>query len=243
MFFEVSEVTKSYGGLVANDKVSLKIDKGEIVGLIGPNGAGKSTLFQMVQGFVVADSGSIKLKGTELVNKPTYKICREGIACTFQHALLFPKLTLGESVRMGAYCRTSSRKKATEHARRMIEFVGLTDKEDKQINKLNIYDRKCAELVAALATEPELLLLDELFAGLNSSEVSDMIALVKRINTELKVTLFIIEHVLKVIMSISRRVYVLDYGKLIASGTPQEISVSPLVIKAYLGEEYNELES
>ena len=239
MFFEIDGITKRYGGLVANSDVSLHVNQHEIVGLIGPNGAGKSTVFQIIDGFVRPDSVSIRFKGKDLTKLPTSKINKTGVACTFQHAQLFPQLDVLESVMIGAYCRTMNRSVARQEAEKLIAFTGLEGKESTLIDKLTMFDRKRVELTAALATRPELLLLDELFAGLNSTEVSEMVDLALRIHQELKPTFLIIEHVIKVIMSICERVYVLDYGKVIAECKPDELSKNPLVVKAYLGEEYD----
>jgi branched-chain amino acid transport system ATP-binding protein len=239
MFFEIKGITKRYGGLEANSDVSLHVNQHEIVGLIGPNGAGKSTLFQIIDGFVKPDAGTILYKGKNLTNLATSKINKAGIACTFQHAQLFPNLDVLESVMIGAYCRTSDKAAARQETEKLLAYTELKGKETALINKLTMFDRKRVELTAALATQPEFLLLDELFAGLNSSEVSEMVELTRRIHREMKITFLIIEHVIKVIMSICERVYVLDYGKIIAECKPEELSKNPLVVKAYLGEEYD----
>lgn len=237
MLLEVKNVTVSFGGLVANSQVNLDVKKGEIVGLIGPNGAGKSTLFKAILGFNTVASGEIMLNGKHIHNRPPYRISHTGISCTFQKAQLFSKLTLEESVLAGAYCRIKNKKQALELAHEMIEFVGLAGKEQKIINKLNMYDRKKAELASALATKPQLLLLDELFAGLVPTEVEMMLEYVKKVSSELKISMLIVEHVLRVIMGVCTKVFVIEYGKMIASGTPAEVTQNPLVIKAYLGED------
>lgn len=239
MLLRIDNATKRFGGLVANDNVSIEIDKGGIVGLIGPNGAGKSTLFKSVNGFNRIDEGEIYFNGTPISKKPTNKIAKMGIACTFQHAQLFANITLEESVLMGAYCHQHNKKKALVIAHEKIAFVGLAGKEKTLVRKLNMFERKKAELAAALATQPELLLLDELFAGLVPTEVGLMLELVRKVNSELGVTLFIVEHVLKVIMSLCADIYVLEYGKLIAHGDAGQITSNPEVIKAYLGEDYD----
>ena len=217
MFFKIEHATKRFGGLVANSDVNIDIHKGEIIGLIGPNGAGKSTIFKSINGFNRIDEGEIYFKDTPISKIPTHKIGRMGIACTFQHAQLFTTLDLEESVLMGAYCKEKNKKKALVIAREMIKFVGLEGKEHHMIGKLNMYERKRAELAAALATQPEL----------------------RKVNKELGITLFIVEHVLRVIMTLCDRIYVLEHGKLIAEGTPDEITTNELVIKAYLGEDYD----
>ncbi|MDR1377279.1 MAG: ATP-binding cassette domain-containing protein, partial [Synergistaceae bacterium] len=154
MFFEIDGITKRYGGLVANSDVSLHVNQHEIVGLIGPNGAGKSTLFQIIDGFVRPDSGSIRFKGKDLTKLRTSKINKTGVACTFQHAQLFPQLDVLESVMIGAYCRTTNKAAARQEAEKLIAFTGLEGKESTLIDKLTMFDRKRVELTAALATQP-----------------------------------------------------------------------------------------
>lgn len=236
---EIKNATKRFGGLVANNNINIVIEKGDIIGLIGPNGAGKSTMFKSVMGFNRIDEGEIYFNGIPISKMEIYKICQLGIACTFQHAQLFMGMTLEESVLVGAYNRHKSKKEALEVAHEMIDFVGLGGKEQVSVSKLNMFERKKAELAATLASEPSLLLLDELFAGLVPTEVELMLALVHKINQELGITLFIVEHVLRVIMSLCNRIYVLEYGKLIASGSPEEVTSDSRVIKAYLGEDYD----
>lgn len=238
MQLQLSNCVKRFGGLVANNKITLHVDKGERIGLIGPNGSGKSTCFKSIGGFNKIDEGTITYEGTNITNLEPYQICKEGIACTFQKAQSFLNMTLEESVLVGAYNRIHDKKKALKKAHEMIDFVGLSGKEKVYISKLNMYDRKRSELAAALATEPGLLLIDELFAGLVPVEVSDMIHYIRRVNEELGISLFIVEHVLRVIMNLCHRVYVLENGTLIADGTPDEVSSNPEVIRAYLGEDY-----
>jgi branched-chain amino acid transport system ATP-binding protein len=236
---KIENATTRFGGLLANDHLNMTIEKGCLVGLIGPNGAGKSTIFKSIVGFNHLSEGAIYFNGKRISGKETYKICRMGITCTFQYAQLFTNVTLEESVLLGAYCREHNKKKALAVAGEMIAFVGLAGKEKSLIARLNMFERKKAELAAALATNPELLLLDELFAGLVSTEVENMLRLIKRINNEWGVTFFIVEHVLRVIMSLCSKIYVLEYGRLIAEGDPLSVTNNPEVIKAYLGEDYD----
>jgi branched-chain amino acid transport system ATP-binding protein len=239
MLLKIENATTRFGGLVANDHLNMEIEKGSIVGLIGPNGAGKSTIFKSITGFNRLSEGEIYFNGLPISRRVTHRICRLGITCTFQHAQLFTNISLQESVLMGAYCRTKTRRQALPLAGEMIDFVGLAGKENFRINKLNMFERKRAELAVAMATIPELLLLDELFAGLVPTEVEQMLALVRRVHDERGISLFIVEHVLRVIMSICTKIYVLEYGHLIAEGDPRSVTNNPLVIKAYLGEDYD----
>ncbi|SCP97983.1 ABC transporter ATP-binding protein [Anaerobium acetethylicum] len=239
MFLKVENATTRFGGLVANDNVNIEVSKGEIVGLIGPNGAGKSTMFKSINGFNRLSSGEIYFKNKRITKMETYKICKMGITCTFQHAQLFQGITLEESVLLGAYNRRKTKKEALKFAHQMIDFVGLSDKKDYRVSKLNMFERKKAELAAAMATEPELLLLDELFAGLVPTEVDSFVELVRKVNKQLGISILIVEHVLKAIMSLSNKVYVLEYGKIIAHGSPAEVTTNPTVIKAYLGGDYD----
>jgi branched-chain amino acid transport system ATP-binding protein len=239
MLLTVENATTRFGGLVANDHLSMEIEKGAMVGLIGPNGAGKSTIFKSIAGFNTLSEGEIYFNGTPISRKATHAICRMGITCTFQQAQLFTNITLEESVLMGAYCHNKIKKHALLLAREMIDFVGLTEKRSFAIHRLNMFERKRAELAAALATGPQLLLLDELFAGLVPTEIGQMLDLVRRVHDQRSVSLFIVEHVLRVIMSLCTKIYVLEYGHIIAEGDPRSVTNNPLVIKAYLGEDYD----
>jgi len=192
----------------------------------------------MISGFNSADRGKIFFEGREIQNKEPYKISRQGIASTFQHAQMFPNLQLLEAVMAGAYGNGKNKSEARRIALEKIRFVGLEGKEAVVSSKLNMFERKKAELAAALATEPKLILLDELFAGLVPSEVPLMIEQVRRVR-ESGVSVFIVEHVLRAIMEMCDYVYVLESGKLIAEGTPEEIRHNPLVITAYLGDDYD----
>lgn len=239
MFFEIQGIKKSFGGLVANNNINLKIGRGEVVGLIGPNGAGKSTLFNIITGFVIPDSGTIIFKDNNITKYNPYYVCNEGIACTFQHSKTFSELELFESIMVGSYCRFGLKNRAGKHTRSIIKFFGLEGKENLRTEKLNMFDRKKAELAATLATNPEIMLLDELFAGCNPAEVEKLTKLLLKINDEFGIALFIVEHILKVIMSMCQRVVVIDHGMVIAVGSPEEIIKSKKVITAYLGEDYN----
>jgi len=230
---EVSNLTKRFGGLVANDRITLEINEGEIVGLIGPNGAGKTTLFNCIAGYYRPDEGSVRF----MAGLPPEKVCKEGIARTFQLVKIFKDMTVLENVMVGALCRARDVAEAREEAMRVLEFVGEADKKDVPAGSLTIAHKKRIELARALATKPKLLMLDEAMAGLNPAEISEAVDLVRRIRDR-GITVFLVEHVMSAIMPISDRIIVLDYGRKIAEGLPEEIATNEEVIKAYLGERY-----
>lgn len=238
LLLKVENVSKSIGGVMANDNVTIEVEKGTITGVIGPNGSGKSTLFQSINGFGRIDKGEIYLNGIPISRKKPFKIARMGIASTFQQAQLFAGMTLEESVLLGAYCHESKKAKALAIAAEKIDFVGLTAHKQSMVKLLNAFERKKAELAAALAIQPQLLLLDELFAGLVPAEVEEMLVLVKRIQKECNVTLLIIEHVPQVIIQLCGKVYVMQSGKVAAVGTVEEMTQNAEVIRIYLGEDY-----
>lgn len=233
----VSNLTRRFGGLVANNEVNLEVNQGEIVGLIGPNGAGKTTLFNCISGFYRPDGGSVVFAGQEITRFGADRVCREGIARTFQIVKTFKDMSVLENVMVGAFCRTSRPEKARQEALRTLEFVGLADKKDLPGGSLTIADKKRLELARALATQPKLLMLDEVMAGLNPAETRQAVELIQKINAQ-GITLIVVEHVMEAIMTISHRIAVLDYGKKIAEGVPEKIAQNEEVIKAYLGERY-----
>jgi branched-chain amino acid transport system permease protein len=234
----VEGLKKNFGGLAAIKDVEFSITRGEILGLIGPNGAGKTTLFNLITGFITPDRGRIHFNGTDITGlRPPYRICKEGMSRTFQLVKPFLNISVLENVAVGAYCHVSSLSQANRRAEEVIEFVGLSRYRDFLSASLTLSNRKRLELARALATQPELLLLDETMAGLNPKEIDDMIELLRKISGQ-GITLFIIEHVMRAMMTLSDRVIVLHHGEKISEGSPLEISKDEKVIRAYLGASY-----
>jgi branched-chain amino acid transport system ATP-binding protein len=234
-------VTKYFGGLKAVSNVNFYVEEGEVVGLIGPNGAGKTTLFNLISASLVPKPGIIKFKGQNITGMKPYKICRMGISRTFQTVKIFANLTVFDNVRLASLfgtAKTLSSADATKEASESLEFVGLSALAAHPARDLTLANQKRLEVARALATQPELLLLDELMAGLNQTEVAESMELVKRIRTS-GITIVMIEHVMKAIMNVCDRIIVLHHGEKIAEGTPQEIATSKKVIDVYLGEQKN----
>ncbi|OIP34561.1 MAG: ABC transporter ATP-binding protein [Deltaproteobacteria bacterium CG2_30_66_27] len=230
----ISGVSKRFGGLLANDDISFEVGQGEIIGLIGPNGAGKTTLFSCIAGYYPVTSGTIVFDGKRIAGLPPEAICRRGIARTFQIVRVFKEMSVLENVMVGAFLITSSRKEAGRRAREVLGRVGLSAKENAEARNLTVSEQKRVQLARALATRPRLLLLDEVMAGLTPQEISEAVSLVRTIRED-GITMIVVEHVMEAVMPISDRVVVLDYGKKIAEGAPNEIVRDELVIKAYLG--------
>jgi branched-chain amino acid transport system ATP-binding protein len=233
---ELASVTKRFGGLVANKDVSFVIDEGDIVGLIGPNGAGKTTLFNCITGFMHPEEGRIHLAGADITQARPERICGHGVARTWQLVRTFGRMTVMENVISGALKRTNRVREARASAGRLLEFTGLAARAELPAATLTLADKKRLEIARALATEPRLLLLDEAMSGLTPAETADAVTLVRRIHAELGVTICVVEHVMEVVMPLSRRVVVLEYGQKIADGPPEEIARNEQVITAYLGE-------
>jgi len=232
----LESATKHFGGLIANREVSLAIEPGEIVGLIGPNGAGKTTLFNCITGYMHPDAGRIVFGGTDVTHTRPERICRLGVARTWQVVRAFGRMTALENVVCGALQRTNRMSEARARAGALLEFTGLGDKADMSAATLTLADKKRLEIARALATRPKLLLLDEAMSGLTPLEATAAVQLVRRIHAELKVTICVVEHVMEVVMPLSHRVVVLDYGVKIADGPPEGVVRDEQVIRAYLGE-------
>lgn len=236
----VDRVTKDFGGLRANDSISFEVKEGELVGVIGPNGAGKTTLFHCIAGHHQVTSGRILFRGEDITRLTAHEVARRGLARTFQVYAATGDLTVLEYVMVGAFMRTRSRAMAKQRATLVLDQMGLKDWSQRLVSEIPVPAQKLVTMAVALATEPKMLLLDEVAAGLNPREVEEIKLLIRRIHTEMGVTVMLIEHVMALVMDISERVIVLDAGRKIAEGAPEVIARDPLVIKAYLGERYGE---
>ncbi len=234
---EVKNLTKSFGGLRAVDNVSFHVEEDEIFGLIGPNGSGKTTIFNCINNYFPVTAGDIVFKGKTIKGLKTYKICRLGIGRTFQVVKPLSRMTVLGNVTASAFCRARTMEEAQGEAYRVLEFCGLVHEKDKLAKSLPLGGRKRLEIARALATKPELLLLDETAAGLNPTELDAAIELMRKIRDK-GITILIVEHIMKVIMTISNRVHAINFGQTIAEGTPQKVANNPVVIEAYLGDGY-----
>jgi branched-chain amino acid transport system ATP-binding protein len=237
ILLEVEDLSKAFGGVQAIRQVSFTLNQGEILGLIGPNGSGKTTLFNLISGLLKPETGRIRFSGKDITGMAPYKICQSGIARTFQLVKPFIQLSPLKNVMVGrAYGSEPVRntRQARIEAEQILALTGLANRWVPMAGMLGLIDRKRLEIARALATKPKLLLLDEMFAGLNTAEMEDAIRLIKRIRDS-GITLIVVEHVMKVIMGISDRVIVLNVGEKIAEGTPQEVTSNRQVIEAYLG--------
>ncbi|MFU2207521.1 ABC transporter ATP-binding protein [Solidesulfovibrio sp. C21] len=235
---EITALTKNFGGLTAVSSLDLHIAEGEIMALIGPNGAGKSTVFNLVAGVYAPTEGTIRFKGEVINGRKPWDLCKMGLARTFQIVKPFATKTVLYNVMVGAFLHSVTTHKAREKAEEVIATLGLGDLRDRLAGSLTIADRKRLEIGKALATNPELLLLDEVMAGLRPTEVDDMIAIIKGLRDR-GVTVFVIEHIMRAVMALSDRVAVLQFGQKIAEGTPEEVTRDENVIKAYLGGDYD----
>jgi branched-chain amino acid transport system ATP-binding protein len=233
----IQNLSKRFGGLRAVQDVSFSVREGETLALIGPNGAGKTTSFNLITGFFRPDTGSITAFGREIVGLRPHDICGHGLARTFQVAKPFGAMTVLANVMTGAFLRDKRIEAAREKAREAIEFVGLSAKESTNARDLTTIDQRRLEMARALATEPRLLLLDEVMAGLNPAEIDQAVALVGKL-AKRGLTIVIVEHVMRAIMAVARHIVVLDHGQKIAEGSPRDIVENPEVIRAYLGSDY-----
>ena len=231
---EVRGVTRRFGGLVAVNAVSMAVREGSITALIGPNGAGKTTLFSVIAGYLKPSEGEVWYDASDVTGQPSHKLARRGIARTFQIVQPFAGLTVRENIRVGAYLRHPGREAAIAAAEKVAREVGLEAMLDAPADTLTVAGRKRLELARALATEPKLLLLDEVLAGLNPSEIRDIIPVIRGLCSR-GVTILMIEHVMQAVMSLAEYVFVLSEGRLLAEGTPADVAGNPAVIEAYLG--------
>jgi len=233
----VKGLSKRFGGLRAVQDVSFAVQENETVALIGPNGAGKTTSFHLITGFHKADSGSVQAFGQEIVGLKPHDVCALGLARTFQVAKPFGAMTVLANVMTGAFLRDRNVAAAREKALEAIDFVGLAARAETPAKDLTTIDQRSLEMARALATQPKILLLDEVMAGLNPSEIDQAVALVGKLSAR-GLTIVIVEHVMRAIMAVARHIVVLDHGQKIAEGAPKEIVENPEVIRAYLGSGY-----
>ncbi len=234
---EVAALSKRFRGVLAVDAVSFAVEQGEIFAIIGSNGAGKTTLFNMISGAMMPDVGSITFMGASITGLPADVVCRRGVARTFQLVRPFPALSVEDNVTIGALLHRQDVAAAREYARTLLRRLDLFERRHQKASALTLPDRKRLEVARALATEPKLLLLDEVIAGLRPTETDRIVAILKDLNRESGLTILMIEHVMRAVMALASRVLVLDHGVAIAAGTPEQIVRDPAVVHSYLGAE------
>ena len=234
---EITDMVMRFGGLTAVDKLNLSIDRGEILGLIGPNGAGKSTVFNCIAGVYPPTEGRVQFDGQTINDQKPWNLCKKGLARTFQIVKPFATKSVLYNVVVGAFATTDRAKEAEQKALAVLKALKFEDKKDIKASNLTIADRKRLEIARALATEPKLLLFDEVMAGLRPAEVDEMVEIIRQIRNT-GVTIFVIEHIMRAIMALSDRIVVIHFGKKIAEGTPRQVASNENVIKAYLGDDY-----
>jgi branched-chain amino acid transport system ATP-binding protein len=233
---EAKNITKRFGGLVAVNDLSLSVEKGEILGMIGPNGAGKTTAFNMISGYYEPNEGQVIFDGQDITGMRPHKICKLGLTRTFQVVKPFPQLSVLDNVIVGAYNRTDDKLVARQKSQEILDFLGMSHMTGQLAGSLSVAGRKRLEIAKVLATEPKMILLDEAMAGLRPKETDEIIELVRQISQR-GIALLLVEHVMKVIMSLADRIVVIHHGEKIAEGEPQKVVQDKAVIDAYLGEE------
>jgi len=234
---EIKNLVKDFGGLRAVDTLSLSIEEGQILGLIGPNGAGKSTAFNCIAGVYPPTGGEIYFAGEKINRIKPWNLCKKGLARTFQIVKPFSSKSVLYNVMVGSFVTTDKTSVAEEKALNVLKLLQFEDKKDERAGNLTIAERKRLEIARALATEPKLLLFDEVMAGLRPAEVDEMVQIIQNLRHQ-GITIFVIEHIMRAIMTLSDRIVVIHFGKKIAEGSPQEVASDENVIKAYLGDEY-----
>jgi len=240
IILRLEKVSKNFGELAAVKNVSFEVEKGEIFGIAGPNGAGKTTLFNLITG-VVRGSGKIIFNGININGLRPHQICHKGIGRTFQIPLLFSTMTVFENIKVGAHFGmpgVDSKRDEEKNINEVINFVGLEGKENNIAANLNLFDKKLTMLAAVLATKPKLLLLDEPIGGLTPMEIRQFVMLIQKINQELGVTIIMVEHLIKVLMELSHRIMILNYGEIISIGSPEQVANNRKVREVYLGVDY-----
>jgi branched-chain amino acid transport system ATP-binding protein len=235
---EIHGLHKDFGGLRANDDISITMERGELIGLIGPNGAGKTTLFNCVSGLHPVTSGRVMFDDQDITDLKAHEVARLGLARTFQVYVASGDLNVEENVMVGCFMRTRSPSRARARANEILKDLNLHDLSEFRVSELTVAAQKRVTMATALGSDPKLLLLDEVAAGLNPSEIEEIMADIRHVHEDMGATVMLIEHVMELVMKVSDRVIVLDYGKKIAEGNPESIAKDPAVIKAYLGERY-----